>query len=261
MVLNRRFFLKAAGLTTLAGLGGHAAMEFLAPGALDAAQPAKISVFPEALTAKRWAMVIDKTKFTSWTLYQKCIDACHTTHNVPNIPGKQEIKWLWTDSFKRVFPEQEGDFLPNDIKHQPFLLLCNHCENPPCVQVCPTKATFKREDGIVMMDMHRCIGCRYCMVGCPYGARSFNFRDPRPFIAKINENYTTRMMGVVEKCTFCEGRLARGQMPVCVEVSEGALIFGDLDDQDSEVRKILRERFSLRRNPAMGTEPHVFYLI
>jgi len=261
MALNRRSFLKAAGLTTLAGLGGHAAMELLAPGALDAAQPAKIGAFPEALIGKRWAMVIDSTKFTSMRLLQKCIDACHTAHNVPNIPGKQEVKWLWTDSFQRVFPDQRNEFLPVDIKHQPFLVLCNHCDNPPCVRVCPTGATFRREDGIVMMDMHRCIGCRYCMVGCPYGARSFNFRDPRPFIANINDRYTTRMMGVVEKCTFCEDRLARGLMPVCVEASEGALIFGDLDNQDSKVRKILRERFSLRRYPSLGTEPHVFYLI
>lgn len=261
MALNRRSFLKAAGLTTLAGLGGHAAMELLAPGALDAAQPATIGAFPEALTGKRWAMVIDTTKFTSTRLYQKCIDACHTAHNVPNIPGKQEIKWLWTDSFKRVFPDQQNDFLPADVKHQPFLVLCNHCDNPPCVRVCPTKATFKRADGIVMMDMHRCIGCRYCMAGCPYGARSFNFRDPRPFIANIDDHYPTRMKGVVEKCTFCEDRLAKGLMPACVEVSEGALIFGDLDNQDSEVRKTLRERFSLRRNPSLGTEPHVFYLI
>lgn len=261
MALNRRSFLKAAGLTTLAGLGGHAAMEILAPGALEAAQPVKIGSFPEAITAKRWAMLIDTEKFTSASLYQKCIDACHKAHNVPDIPGKQEIKWLWTDTFKHVFPDQQHTLIPDNIKNMPFLALCNHCDNPPCVRVCPTKATFKREDGIVMMDMHRCIGCRYCMAGCPYGARSFNFRDPRPFIENMDDHYPTRMKGVVEKCTFCEDRLAKGLMPYCVDVSEGALIFGDLDDQDSEVRKVLRERYSLRRKPSLGTEPHVFYLI
>jgi len=93
MDLNRRSFLKAAGLTTLAGLGGHAAMELLAPGALDAAVSAKIEAFPEALTAKRWAMLIDTNKFASIRLYQQCIDACHKAHNVPEIPGKQEVKW------------------------------------------------------------------------------------------------------------------------------------------------------------------------
>lgn len=261
MALNRRSFLKAAGLTTLAGLGGHAAMELLAPGALEAAQAAKIGSFPEALEGKRWALLIDSEKFTSAKLYQKCIDACHSAHNVPNIPGKQEIKWLWTDNFKNVFPDQQHALVPDRVKNMPFLALCNHCDNPPCVRVCPTKATFKREDGTVMMDMHRCIGCRYCMAGCPYGARSFNFRDPRPFIENLDEHYPTRMKGVVEKCTFCEDRLAKGLMPACVEASEGALIFGDLDNQDSEVRRILRERYSLRRKPSLGTEPHVFYLI
>lgn len=261
MAFNRRFFLKAAGLTTLAGLGGHTALDLLVPGALDAVQPASIGAFPEALTGKRWAMLVDSQKFTTAALYQKCIQACHVAHNVPTIPGKQEIKWLWTMAFKNVFPEQQHGFVPDHIKYQPFLVLCNHCDNPPCVRVCPTKATFKRADGIVMMDMHRCIGCRYCMAGCPYGARSFNFQDPRPFIADLNERYPIRMMGVVEKCTFCEDRLAKGLVPVCMEVSEGALIFGDLDDQDSEVRRILRERYSLRRRPSLGTEPHVFYLI
>jgi len=263
MALNRRSFLKAAGLTTLAGLGGHAAMEMLAPGSLDAAASGsgQVSGYPEALHAKRWAMLIDTEKFTTASVYQRCIDACHTTHNVPSIPGKQEVKWLWTDSYSHSFTEQQHGLVPDAIQNQPFLLLCNHCENPPCVRVCPTKATFKREDGIVMMDMHRCIGCRYCMAGCPYGARSFNFQDPRPFIANVDEHYPTRMKGVVEKCTFCEDRLAKGQMPACVEVSEGALMFGDLDDPDSEVRRTLRERYSLRRKPSLGTNPSVFYLI
>lgn len=258
MALNRRYFLKAAGLTTLAGLSGHAAMELLAPGALEAAQ---LGGYPEALTAKRWGMVIDMEKFTTAKLYQKCIDACHAAHNVPTIPGKQEVKWLWTEKYKYSFPDEQHDLVPERIKYQPFLLLCNHCNNPPCVRVCPTKATFKRADGIVMMDMHRCIGCRYCMAGCPYGARSFNYKDPRPFIANVDAHYPTRMKGVVEKCTFCEDRLAKGQLPACVEVSEGALIFGDLDNQDSEARRILRERYSVRRKSSLGTEPHVFYLI
>ncbi|TVQ99743.1 MAG: 4Fe-4S dicluster domain-containing protein [Desulfovibrionales bacterium] len=261
MAINRRTFLKAAGLTTLAGVAGHAAMELLTPGALEAARPESVGRFPEELTAKRWAMLIDTEKFTTAQTFQRCIDACHVLHNVPHIPGDKEIKWLWTDSFKHVFPDQQHDLIPEAIKNQPFLALCNHCDNPPCVRVCPTKATFKRDDGIVMMDMHRCIGCRYCMAGCPYGARSFNFWDPRPFIANIDPYYPTRMIGVVEKCTFCEDRLARGQIPACVEVSEGAMLFGDLDNQDSEVRRVLRERFSLRRKPSLGTKPHVFYLI
>jgi molybdopterin-containing oxidoreductase family iron-sulfur binding subunit len=131
------------------------------------------------------------------------------------------------------------------------------------VRVCPTKATWKREsDGIVMMDWHRCIGCRYCVVGCPYGSRSFNWRDPRPFIEETNTEYPTRTRGVVEKCTFCDSRLDHGQMPACVEACKhGALVFGDLEDPDSEVRKLLSEHFTLRRKPALGTQPEVYYIV
>jgi Fe-S-cluster-containing dehydrogenase component len=99
-----------------------------------------------------------------------------------------------------------------EMDHRPFLVLCNHCENPPCVRACPTQATFKREsDGIVLMDFHRCIGCRFCMAACPYGSRSFNFRDPRPFIEEHQQSIPTRMKGVVEKCNFCAERLAVGE--------------------------------------------------
>jgi molybdopterin-containing oxidoreductase family iron-sulfur binding subunit len=112
-----------------------------------------------------------------------------------------------------------------------------------------------------MMDFHRCIGCRYCMAGCPFGARSFNFQDPRPFIKKENPDFPTRMRGVVEKCTFCSERLDNGEMPACVEASNGAVLFGDLSDKDSEVRKALRENFTIRRKPSLGTEPGVYYII
>jgi len=112
-----------------------------------------------------------------------------------------------------------------------------------------------------MMDMHRCIGCRFCMAACPYGSRSFNWQDPRPFIVKENPEYPTRTKGVVEKCEFCAERLEKGLMPACVEASEGAMIFGDLADPESEVRKILRSRYSIQRKPGLGTRPAVYYLI
>ncbi|GAB6057476.1 sulfate reduction electron transfer complex DsrMKJOP subunit DsrO [Desulfonatronum parangueonense] len=261
MAINRRTFLKAAGLATLAGVGGHAAMELLAPGSLGASGPARVTAYPEALHGERWAMAIDMERFTSARLYQQCIDACHQRHNVPHIPGKDMIKWIWKGSYKETFTDQQSIIVPEEVKNQPFLMLCNHCDNPPCVRVCPTRATFRREDGIVTMDMHRCIGCRYCMAGCPYGARSFNYRDPRPFIRNMDSTYPTRTKGVVEKCTFCDDRLDRGQIPACVEVSEGALIFGDLDNPESDVRRVLKERYSLVRKPSLGTKPHVFYLI
>ena len=99
------------------------------------------------------------------------------------------------------------------------------------MRVCPTQATWKREDGIVMMDWHRCIGCRYCMAACPYGSRSFNWLDPRPYIHNPNPEFPTRTKGVVEKCNFCAERLGTGRPPACVEACpEKALVFGDLAD-------------------------------
>jgi molybdopterin-containing oxidoreductase family iron-sulfur binding subunit len=101
------------------------------------------------------------------------------------------------------------------------------------------------------------------MAGCPYGSRSFNWGEPREYldVTKLNAEYPTRMRGVVEKCNFCVERLAIGKLPACVEASEGALIFGDLNDPDSDVRKVLRERFTIRRKPTAGTEPSVYYII
>jgi molybdopterin-containing oxidoreductase family iron-sulfur binding subunit len=113
-----------------------------------------------------------------------------------------------------------------------------------------------------MMDWHRCIGCRYCVAACPYGSRSFNWGDPRPYIRELNPDFPTRTKGVVEKCTFCEERLAKGQMPACVEACKAkAMVFGDLNDPQSEVRKLLGSRYALRRKPELGTKPEVYYLV
>jgi Fe-S-cluster-containing dehydrogenase component len=277
MSIDRRQFLKIAGASALLGLGGLSTSHLLLRNSLEAAQglsDPSVMPDPKALVAKRWAMVVDISKFKTEDDYRVCIEACHRVHNVPNVgTTKEEIKWLWKETYDHAFPGQEDEFLSPEIKHMPFLVLCNHCDNPPCVRVCPTKATFKREsDGIVMMDMHRCIGCRFCMAACPYGARSFNYRDPRPFLDKEKENleFPTRMKGVVEKCTFCYERLAKGLIPACVEASqeitkkagrEPGLIFGDLEDPNSEVRKVLNERYSFRRKPELGTLPSVYYLI
>jgi len=111
------------------------------------------------------------------------------------------------------------------------------------------------------MDYHRCIGCRYCMAACPYGARSFNWKDPRPFIKKIKEDFPTRTKGVVEKCSFCEERLAKGLKPACVEAcTTKALTFGDLNEPNSQVRNLLASKPNIRRKAYLGTEPKVFYL-
>ena len=215
----------------------------------------------EAKVAKRWAMAVKTVVCPNGC--KECIDACHRVHNVPDFGNpKDEIKWIWDVPFEAACPDQEHDFLKEDLKHLPVVVLCNHCDNPPCVKVCPTQATFKREDGIVMMDYHRCIGCRYCMAACPYGSRSFNWRDPRPFISEIYPDFPTRTRGVVEKCNFCEERLAQGLIPACVEACPvNALIFGDLEDPESEIRALLGANYSIQRKPFVGSKPQVYYVV
>jgi len=263
MKSSRRDFLKTAGVS---------ALTLILPSALIGPSPLAAVSVPDrkssglvdpstALQAKRWAMAVDTTKCTDGCT--DCIDACHQAHNVPvTINPRHEIKWIWREDFANIFHEENHSYLPETVSSIRPLVLCNHCANPPCVRVCPTKATFQRPDGIVMMDYHRCIGCRFCMAGCPYGARSMNYRDPRPQIRKITVDYPTRTKGVVEKCNFCEERLARGIMPACVMAcKKKALIFGDLENSQSEIRTVVQNRFTLRRRPLLGTEPQIYYIL
>ena len=266
MGMDRREFLRMAGLSALLGLGGKTAFQLLAPGEVEA------SLAAVPLTAgKKWGMVVDMTKLDE-ALMDKCTEACHSFHNVPNLGNpKEEIKWIWKETYEHSFPGQENEYFAESFKEKHLLILCNHCTNPPCCRVCPTKATWKREDGIVMMDPHRCIGCRFCMAACPFGARSFNWGDPRKAPKELNPNfptnpdYPTRSKGVVEKCNFCAERLAKGQVPACVEAAESlrsdALSFGDLEAPDSKVRELLRSHFSIRRKAELGTGPNVYYIL
>lgn len=258
---NRREFLKISGACAL-GLGALPVAKAVA----EAVGP-KVTTDPKALVGKKWAMVVDMKK--CWEKAKPgckdCTLACHVTHNVPDMGNlKEEIKWIWTESYESTFPGQEHHYLPEAMKDKPFIVLCNHCTKPACTRVCPTQATWKREsDGVVMMDYHRCIGCRYCMAGCPYGARSFNFREPREYIkSELNMKFPTRERGVVEKCNFCEERLAEGLKPACVEACKvGALVFGDIEDPNSDVRKLLNANRSVQRKPELGTNPNVFYIV
>jgi [DsrC]-trisulfide reductase subunit O len=255
MSTNRRDFLKLAGLTATAGIAGGAISKVRAQDKLPQESP---------LVGKRWAMVVDVKKCLAEKDCNDCVTACHQTHNVPDFDNpKDEVKWIWKESFEHALHESAHEGLSEEIRHSRIPVLCNHCDNPPCTKVCPTQATWKREkDGIVMMDWHRCIGCRYCVAACPYGSRSFNWRDPRPAIDEIDPDFPTRQRGVVEKCTLCEGRLAQGLGPACVEACKAkALVFGDLEDPDSEVRELLKEKFSIRRKPGLGTQPQVYYVV
>jgi len=257
MSIDRRKFLKIAGWTVV-GAGAAPWLRVLTvSGAAVGAQEGK------AGSRKKWAMVIDLEKCAQRENCRDCFEACHVVHNVPKVSDpEEEIKWIWQVDFHEAFPEQEHEFTKKTLHGNPAIVLCNHCDDPPCTKVCPTKATWRREDGIVMMDYHRCIGCRYCMAACPYGARSFNWQDPRPFIKEVTLDFPTRSKGVVEKCNFCVERLSKGLQPACVEAcKEKALVFGDLKDPDSEVRKLLRDQYTIRRKPNLGTNPKVFYTV
>ena len=257
MEVSRRGFLKIAGLAIL-GFVAKPSVDVLARLKLPG-----ISPIAEPLVGNRWAMVVNSKVCLAKNGCRDCIDACHRVHNVPDFGNpKDEIKWIWTIPYEEAFPEQKHEFIKPIFKDRPVIMLCNHCDNPPCVSVCPTQATWKREDGIVMIDYHRCIGCRYCMAACPYCSRSFNWRDPRPFIDETNPDFPTRVRGVVEKCNFCQERLTKGLLPACVEAcQEKALVFGDLEDPDSEAREILRLHYSIQRKPGLGTKPQVYYLV
>ena len=268
---SRRQFLKIAGVSAIGVGAGPVLNAFASAGEKKAEAPKKAAApveedprfkkNPMALKGDHWAMVIDLRKFDAQTS-EKLQKVCHAIHNVPEMPNKRhEIKWIWGTEFQHAFTMQENEFLADKFKHLPIPVLCNHCENPPCVQACPTKATFQREDGIVLMDFHRCIGCRFCMAACPYGSRSFNFQDPRPYVKDVDPTFPTRMKGVVEKCNFCAERLAKGQLPKCVEASKGAILFGDLSDPESEVRKALKNNYTIRRKPNLGTGPSVYYIV
>ncbi len=270
MSLDRRQFLKIAGISSILGFGAsvasatHTIWE-------KGLEPPQIEPNKDGLIAKRWAMVVDMSKFKTEEDIRKVTSACHQTHNVPDfrnpdgtVDKKFEIKWIWQEPYELTFPGVENKFMAERLKEMPFIVLCNHCDNPPCVRVCPTKATFKLSNGITMQDEHRCIGCRFCMAACPYGSRSFNWTDPRKALDAATENkaYPTRTKGVVEKCTFCTERLQFGKMPACVEASpKGAMFFGDIEDPNSEVRKIVTAQLTTRRKPELGTGPAVYYLM
>ena len=277
---KRRSFLKKAGCAAL-GVGVGFPL-------LGAARHAIEEGLDDKTPTSQLGMIVDVRKcLANDRIAEVCSKACHEEHNVPSIPddkdpskpnAKEEVKWLWTEHYEHVFPDQAHSRTADSLKDKPVLVLCNHCESPSCVRVCPTGATWKREsDGIVMMDMHRCIGCRYCIAACPYGARSFNWRDPREKDAnnklkyfdggKLASNYPARSKGVVEKCNFCAERLRFGQQPACVEAladidgAEDALIFGDLSKPDSAISKKLREEHTICRRIGLGTGPNVFYIV
>jgi len=182
-----------------------------------------------------------------------CQLSCKAEHGTP--PGV---------FFARVLKHEEGQY---PTVRQLFLpVLCNHCENAPCVDACPTGASFKwAEDGIVDIDPDKCVGCRACMMACPYSNRYYN-DNPQHYFEQgptaYEEARTARhQTDVVMKCNFCRDRVRAGKQPACVaNCPTVARIFGDLDDPNSEVSRLIKERSGFPLHPEAGTKPSVYYL-
>jgi len=200
---------------------------------------------------------------------RRCVYACVEENNLSREP---QIHWIRVLSMEK---EKGVDFAHADPYYQPkevpqegrfyVPIACQQCENPPCVKVCPVGATWKEPDGIVVIDYDWCIGCRYCMAACPYGARHFNWSTPSVPKQQLNPNLHVlgnrpRPKGVVEKCTFCIQRTRAGRYPACVEVCPvGARKFGNLLDPESEIRYIIEKKRVLVLKEDLNTVPRFFY--
>lgn len=245
--LDRRDFLKKSALATATVVAPGVILH----GVAEANSPRK-----EAVTSDvRWGMMIDTTKCTDGC--SACVDACDKENGIDQMVkpegatdedwARQKPRWIREVKIK--------DNLTELVTTLP--MLCQHCEHPPCVDVCPTGASFRREDGIVMVDRHTCIGCRYCMLACPYKARSFVHEN-----VQLKPTSAPRGKGCVESCTFCVHRLDNGDISTaceeaCDQAGHKAIIFGDLKDPDSEVAQALKKypsvaiRDDLRLNPGV----------
>lgn len=224
----------------------------------------------------RYAMVINLDRCQG---SRACMSACKVENNTA-----EGVFWM------HVFRFEEGEYPDVEVKFMPRP--CMHCDNPPCAKVCPVGARHKQKNGLVLTDFERCIGCRYCEVACPYGVNYFNWRDPEdnyylnwddkdvkevtdgnvpPYNnPDLDKKYGPddrlvagggHFKGTTEKCTFCVQRLAKDLLPACVaNCPLQALAFGDLDDPESQVSTMLREKHHFRLNEEAGTEPRVYYV-
>lgn len=208
----------------------------------------------------RYAMIIDLNRCVSC---QACVIACKMENNVPDSTPESFSDKKMTFRTRVVPLFREGKY-PN-LKVDIYPVLCNQCDNPPCVAACPTGASYRRDDGIVLIDWEKCIGCRYCMAVCPYGQRSFiQFDEPRdyhnPDAIPPGNTQNRPPKGKVDKCTFCAHLVDKGQPPACVSACPAeARIFGDLDDPQGELKALLASRNSKVLRPEFNTKPHVFY--
>ncbi len=218
--LNRRDFIKTTTATTA--------------GVATIASGITLTTFVNAnespvTNEKRWGMLIDTNKLTESDI-DDMVSACQEEQGWGgeiHSTGDQKPRWI-----KKI---KVQDKTTKKITSLP--LMCQHCEKPPCVDVCPTNASMKREDGIVLVDRHLCIGCRYCMVACPYDARSFAHET-----ITDQKEHMPRGKGTVEACTMCVHRVDKGESPACAEaVDSDAVIFGDLYDANSKINQTLKK--------------------
>ncbi|MGA8146872.1 MAG: 4Fe-4S dicluster domain-containing protein [Gallionellaceae bacterium] len=195
-----------------------------------------------ASSAVRWGMLIDTTQCAEGC--DECVTACSKENGWPAAKTPTDVQWIRKVELKQVSSGRQIS-LP---------MMCQHCADPPCVEVCPTNASFKRADGIVLVDKHRCIGCRYCMMACPYKARSFVHE---PVID--HDSYMPRGQGTVESCTLCVHRVDRDEQPACAEAcakaGHRALLFGDLNDPKSEISQRISSVATSKLRADLGLDP------
>ena len=239
---DRRTFLKL-GLTA-AGAG-------LIPGVTLVNVQAAIKDGEPASSKNRWGLLIDTNKCADGCT--ACVDACNKEFNIqPSKKPSQTVQFIRKVKLRHKLTQKEVS-MP---------VMCQHCEHPPCVDVCPTGASMKRADGIVKVDMHRCIGCRYCMMACPYKARSFIHED-----TFNQKSYAPRGKGCVDSCNLCLHRIDENRdnprNPACVEACNAdghkAMVFGDLNDANSSIRQDLKKYQSRELRSDLGLNTGVRY--
>ena len=200
---------------------------------------------------------------------RRCVHACVAENNQSREPELQWIRVLSMEKEKGVdLAHADPYYAPEQVPEEGHFYMpvqCQQCRDAPCTKVCPTGATWTEKDGIVVIDYEWCIGCRYCMAACPYGARHFNWTEPSIPKDQVNPNThylgnRPRPKGVVEKCTFCIQRTRVGRYPACVEACPvGARKFGNLLDKDSEIRYIIENKRVLVLKAELNTAPRFFY--